>query len=79
MVISPQSQAEEDRRIFFARVSVPNDDSDALMRPGMQGRGKIDVRAAEYIYPAGWRPAGYALFRRTGMWFRSKMWSWFGL
>jgi RND family efflux transporter MFP subunit len=78
-VISPLSQVEEEHRVFFARVGVANDSQDALMRPGMQGRGKVNVRAAEYIYPAGWRPLGYVMFRSTGMWFRSKLWSWFGL
>jgi hypothetical protein len=43
----------------------------------MQGWGKIDARSGG-IYPAGWRPAGYVLFRHTAMWFRSKVWSWFG-
>jgi len=78
-VISPLSHVEEEHRVFFARVAVANDSQDAQMRPGMQGRGKIDVRAAKYIYPAGWRPLGYVMFRSTGMWFRSKLWSWFGL
>jgi len=39
------------------------------MRAGMQGRGKIW---------AGWRPAGYVLFRRPAMWIYSKLWNWFG-
>jgi RND family efflux transporter MFP subunit len=76
-VISPLSQVEEEHRVFFARVAVPNDDPDALMRSGMQGRGKIDVRGS--WYPAGWRPAGYVLFRSTAKWMRLKLWSWFGL
>jgi len=78
-VISPLSHVEEDHRVFYARVAVANDHKDAQMRPGMQGRGKVDVRAAKYIYPAGWRPLGYVMFRSTAMWFRSKSWSWFGL
>lgn len=83
-VISPLSQVEEDRRVFFARVSVPNTDPDALMRPGMQGRGKVDAkpvvdRQGRVWYPAGWRPAGYVFFRRTGLWIREKVWSWLGL
>ncbi|MGH9651254.1 MAG: efflux RND transporter periplasmic adaptor subunit, partial [Terriglobales bacterium] len=67
-VISPRSQAEEDQRVFFARVSVPNEDGS--IRPGMQGRGKVS---------AGWHPAGYVLLRRTAMWVRTKLWSWFGV
>jgi RND family efflux transporter MFP subunit len=76
-VISPLSQVEEEHRVFFARVTVANEDTDALMRPGMQGRGKVNVRTGWYA--AGWRPAGYVLFRHTAMWMRFKLWSWFGL
>ena len=66
-VISPVSTAETDKRVFYARVAVPNEDG--LMRPGMQGRGKIST---------GWRPAGFVLFRGTAMWIWSKIWTWFG-
>jgi len=66
-VVSPQSQVEADRRFFVARVRVPN--SDAAIRPGMQGQGKVSV---------GWHPAGYVLFRGTAMWVWGKLWSWFG-
>ena len=66
-VLSPKSEAVGDQRVFFARVDVSN--VDGLVRPGMQGRGKIS---------AGWHPAGYVLFRRPGSWFWSKIWSWFG-
>ena len=75
-VISPLSHVEEEHRVFHARIAVPNSDPEALMRSGMQGRGKINVRSS--WYPAGWRPAGYVLFRGTAMWFRTKLWSWFG-
>ena len=83
-VISPQGQVEEDHRVFFARISVLNSDPNAVMRPGMQGRGKVDARPVvdargRVWYPAGWRPAGYVLFRRTGLWVREKLWSWFGI
>jgi len=50
-----------------ARVDVPN--SDGLLRPGMQGLGKVSV---------GWHPAGYVLFRGIAMWIWTKLWSWFG-
>jgi len=66
-VVSPQSQVQADRRFFVARVRVPN--SDAAIRPGMQGQGKVSV---------GWHPAGYVLFRGTAMWVWGKLWSWFG-
>jgi len=48
-------------------VEVPN--PDGIVRAGMQGRSKVST---------GWHPAGYVLFRRTGMWFWGKLWSWFG-
>lgn len=66
-VVSPQGQVESEHRVFMARVSLPNDDG--LIRPGMQGQGKIFV---------GWRPAGYVFFRGTAMWIWTKLWSWFG-
>lgn len=68
-LISPSSTAdkENEKRVFFARVDVPN--PNGLIRPGMQGLTKIRT---------GWRPAGYVLFRGIGMWAWSKLWSWFG-
>jgi RND family efflux transporter MFP subunit len=66
-VISPKSQADSDRRLFYARIAIPN--SDGRLRPGMQGRAKIG---------AGWRPVGYVLFRRPAMWIYSKLWSLLG-
>jgi RND family efflux transporter MFP subunit len=66
-VVSPRGQALGDDRVFFARVSVPN--NEGLIRTGMQGRGKIFT---------AWRPAGEVFFRRLGMWMWSKIWSWFG-
>ena len=66
-VVSPVSSAEADKRVFYARVDVPN--SEGLMRPGMQGYSKVSV---------GWKPAGYVIFRDFGMWSWSKLWNWFG-
>ena len=66
-VVSPINGFESDQKVFFARVLVPN--PAALLKPGMQGRGKI---------VAGWHPAGYVLFRRPAMWVYSKLWSWLG-
>jgi RND family efflux transporter MFP subunit len=65
-IISPQSQASGDQRVFYARVEVPNPRN--LMRAGMNGQGKLAV---------GWRPVGYVLFRRPLMWIYGKLWSWF--
>jgi RND family efflux transporter MFP subunit len=67
MVVSPVGTAEENQRVFFARVLVPN--AQGLIRAGMKGRGKVS---------AGWHAAGYVLFRRPAMWTYSKIWSWFG-
>lgn len=67
VVVSPKGEAREDQRLFFARVEVPN--GDGRVRSGMQGRSKVMT---------GWQPAGYVLFRRTGMWMWGKWWSWFG-
>jgi RND family efflux transporter MFP subunit len=66
-VVSPQGQVESERRVFAARVSLPNEDGS--IRPGMQGQGKVSV---------GWHPAGYVVFRGTAMWIWTKLWSWFG-
>jgi RND family efflux transporter MFP subunit len=66
-VVSPRSQLRGDEHIFFARVSIPN--NEGLIRAGMQGRSKIF---------AAWRPAGEVFFRRPAMWLWSKIWSWFG-
>ncbi len=66
-VVSPMGELEGERRVFFARVAVPN--PEGMIRAGMQGHGKVSV---------GWRPAGYVLFRGTAGWLYSKFWSWFG-
>jgi RND family efflux transporter MFP subunit len=66
-VVSEKSQVDGDRRLFYARVSIPN--SDGRLRPGMQGRAKIG---------AGWRPVGYVLFRRPALWIYAQLWSLLG-
>ena len=66
-VVSPKGEREGDSRVFFARVLLSN--AAGSIRTGMEGRGKIWI---------GWRPAGYVLFRRTGIWIYSRLWSWFG-
>jgi len=66
-VVSPKGEAEGEKRLFFARVTVPN--PEGRMRIGMQGRGKVAV---------GWHPAGYVLFRIPGRWIYGKLWGWFG-
>jgi len=54
-------------RFYFARVTVPNPEGN--MRPGMQGRAKVNT---------GWRPLGYVLLRRPAMWIWTLLWNWFG-
>lgn len=66
-VVSPKSQVEQDQRVFYARVQVPN--ADGLIHPGMQGRGKISV---------GWRPVGFVFLREPAAWLYSKLWSFMG-
>ena len=66
-VVSPEGHVVQDERVFYARVALPN--SDGLLRPGMQGEGKIF---------AGWRPIGFVLLRRPVMWLYSKLWNWIG-
>jgi multidrug efflux pump subunit AcrA (membrane-fusion protein) len=66
-ILSPASAPEQERRVFYARVNVPN--PDGLLRSGMQGYSKVSV---------GWRPAGYVLFRDFGMWAWTRLWKWFG-
>ena len=66
-VISPKSETQGDARVFFARVAVNN--SEGLIRTGMEGRGKIST---------GWHMSAYVLFRRPAIWLYSRMWSWFG-
>ena len=66
-VVSPKSQMQQDQRVFYARVQVPNEEG--LIRPGMQGRGKISV---------GWHPVGFVFLRGPATWLYSKLWSWVG-
>lgn len=66
-IISPKATSNGQERLFYARVDVPN--ANSIMRSGMQGRGKISV---------GWRPVGYVLFRRPGLWIYRTVWSWLG-
>ena len=66
-VVAPQSEMASEKRVFFARVDMPN--PNGAVRSGMQGQGKISV---------GWHPAGYVFFRGTAMWLWTKLWFWFG-
>ena len=67
-VLSPKSQMDGEKRVYYARIDVAN--PDGVLRPGMQGRGKVFV---------GWRQSGYMLLRGPAMWFRTKLWNWFGI
>src|SRR4051812_24589448 len=67
-IVSPKSETAGDHRVYFARVTVANPEGE--MRPGMQGRAKVNT---------GWRPLGYVLLRRPAMWIWSLLWNWFGI
>jgi RND family efflux transporter MFP subunit len=66
-LVSPASVAEQEKRVFYARIDIPN--PDGSIRAGMQGMSKLSV---------GWKPAGYVLFRGFAMWLTAKAWAWFG-
>ena len=67
MVVSPKAELLHETPVFFARVSVAN--NDGAIRAGMEGRGKVRV---------GWYPAAYVLFRRAFLWMYAKAWYWLG-
>jgi RND family efflux transporter MFP subunit len=66
-VVSPKGTMVHDGAVFYARVSVPNEQG--AIRAGMEGRGKVRV---------GWSPSGYVFFRRPFLWVYSKIWYWLG-
>jgi RND family efflux transporter MFP subunit len=66
-IVSPKASLFHDETVFFARVGIPN--TDAAIRAGMEGRGKVRV---------GWYPAGYVFFRRPFLWLYAKIWYWLG-
>ncbi|MES2221508.1 MAG: GAF domain-containing protein [Acidobacteriota bacterium] len=66
-VVSAQAQPGDGDRSFTARVPVAN--TDAILRAGMTGSGKIFI---------GYRPAGYVLFRRPALWIWQTLWTWIG-
>jgi RND family efflux transporter MFP subunit len=67
VIVSPRAELQHETPVFFARIGVPN--SDAAIRDGMEGRGKVRV---------GWYPAAYVLFRRLFLWLYAKAWYWLG-
>jgi RND family efflux transporter MFP subunit len=66
-IVSPKAELLHETPVFYARVGIPN--SDAAIRAGMEGRGKVRV---------GWYPAGYVFFRRPFLWVYAKIWNWLG-
>jgi hypothetical protein len=66
-IVSPMSKAQDDKRVYFARVNIAN--PQGMIRPGMSGLSKVSI---------GWRPAGYVLFRGIGIWIWGKLWAWLG-
>lgn len=67
VVVSPTADLQGNQRMFYARVTLPNDKG--LIRPGMQGQAKIST---------GWEPTGWVLLRRPLLWLWSKLWLWVG-
>jgi multidrug efflux pump subunit AcrA (membrane-fusion protein) len=65
--VSPQAVAVDGERTFSVEVPVPN--TEATLRSGMSGKGKIFI---------GWRPAGYVLLRRPALWLWQTLWNWIG-
>jgi multidrug resistance efflux pump len=65
--ISPEAQAADAGRVFYAHVLLPN--ASAELRTGMDGRAKIF---------AGYRPAGFVLLRAPALWIWQKLWDWIG-
>jgi RND family efflux transporter MFP subunit len=66
-IVSPEAQPDNGKRVLFARVLLPNVDTE--LRDGMDGRAKIS---------AGLRPAGYVLLRRPALWAWQTLWNWIG-
>ncbi len=66
-VVSPEAHAADGDRTFA--VEIPLTNSDATLRAGMSGRGKVFI---------GWRPAGYVLLRRPALWIWQTLWDWIG-
>jgi RND family efflux transporter MFP subunit len=64
IAVRPAAEERGGKRVLVARVGIPNPDGD--LRPGMQGRGRIQIER---------RSLGYSLVRRPARWFRS--WFWF--
>jgi RND family efflux transporter MFP subunit len=66
-IVSPVAQSVNDERTFAARVPFGN--TDATLRAGMSGHGKIFI---------GYRSAGYVLLRRPALWAWQTLWNWIG-
>jgi RND family efflux transporter MFP subunit len=66
-IVSPKAELLHDAPVFYARVGLDN--SDGVIRAGMEGRGKVRV---------GWYPAAYVFFRRPAIWLYAKIWYWLG-
>jgi len=66
-IVSPQAQAGDGQRFFYARI--PLDNQSAVLRAGMEGRAKIFD---------GYHSAGYVLLRRPALWLWQTLWNWIG-
>jgi multidrug efflux pump subunit AcrA (membrane-fusion protein) len=66
-IVSPEAKAADGDRTF--NVEVPLSNSDASLRAGMSGRGKVSL---------GWHAAGYVMLRRPSLWIWQTVWNWIG-
>ncbi len=66
-VVSPEARAADGDRTFT--VEVPLSNTDASLRAGMTGHGKVAL---------GWHAAGYVLLRRPTLWIWQTLWNWIG-
>jgi len=66
-IISPEAKPGDGERTFNVEVLLSN--SDATLRTGMTGRGKVSL---------GWHAAGYVLLRRPALWIWQTVWNWIG-
>jgi RND family efflux transporter MFP subunit len=66
-VVSPEARAGDGDRTFT--VEVPLSNTDASLRAGMTGHGKVAL---------GWHAAGYVLLRRPALWIWQSLWNWIG-
>jgi RND family efflux transporter MFP subunit len=66
-IVSPKAELVQEAPVFYARIAVNN--SDGVIRAGMEGRAKVST---------GWYPSAYVIFRQPFLWVYEKVWYWLG-